>query len=157
MREIETPGLRAARAWARLDGAFAAFNAHLRAEHGLTGAQLAMLRIVAGTGPAGSGAVTLAGLRERLVMHPATLGQLVDRLAAKGLVSLGRDPADARRRLVTVTPAGAELLERAPLAGPVRLRSVPVDPDRAERLADALDDAIDLFGLRAWTGRGGDT
>jgi DNA-binding MarR family transcriptional regulator len=80
-------------------------------------------------------------------MHPATLGQLLDRLAARHLVDLSPDPADRRRRLVTVTPAGHRLLAEAPLAGPVRLRHVPTDPARATRLAESLTDALTLFGL----------
>jgi MarR family transcriptional regulator, temperature-dependent positive regulator of motility len=137
--------LRAIRAWVRLDQAFAGFNRHLRATTGLTGAQLAMLRVVVELAPVG-----LAELRGRLVMHPATLGQLLDRLAAKGLVELASDPADGRRRVVSVTGAGGRLVAAAPLAGPVRLRAVPADERRLAALADAFDDAVDLFGLGAW-------
>lgn len=44
-------------------------------------------------------------MRQRLVMHPATLGQLLDRLAARGLVDLAVDRADRRRRAVELTSA----------------------------------------------------
>lgn len=37
-----------------------------------------------------------------------------------------------------------------PLAGPVRLRTLVAHPDRVDALADALTDAIDLFGLNSW-------
>ena len=137
--------LRAIRAWVRLEQAFAAFNRHLRATTGLTGAQLAMLRIIAELAP-----VTLAQLRSRLVLHPATLGQLVDRLVAKGLVTVAPDPADGRRRLVGPTGQGRRVLAEAPMAGPVRLRTVPAEPARLTGLADALDDAVELFGLGSW-------
>jgi DNA-binding MarR family transcriptional regulator len=43
-------------------------------------------------------AVPLAVLRQRLVMHPATLGQILDRLTERGLVTLAVDPKDRRRR-----------------------------------------------------------
>ena len=137
--------LDAIRAWVRLDAAFTAFDKHLRSAYGLTGAQLAMLRIVAE-----SGSTTLAELRARLIMHPATLGQLIDRLAAKGLVRVARDERDGRRRRVTPTEAGRALLGRAPLAGPVRLRAVQADPARLRRLAEAFDDAVELFALSQW-------
>jgi hypothetical protein len=61
------------------------------------------------------------------MLHPATLDQLVDRLVAKGPV-----------------------LAEAPVAGPVRLRTVPAEPARLTGLADALDDAVELFGLGSW-------
>jgi DNA-binding MarR family transcriptional regulator len=140
--------VRAIRSWLRLERAFAAFNRELRATVGLTGAQLAMLRIVAEVGP-----TTLAGLRERLRLHPATLGQLVDRLREKSLVRLSVDPDDARRRVVELTGEGEHALREAPLAGPVRLRSVETDPARLATLADALDDAVELFGLQRWAAR----
>jgi MarR family transcriptional regulator, temperature-dependent positive regulator of motility len=138
--------LRAIQAWVRLDRALGELDQELRAELGVTGGQLAMLRIVAEMAP-----VTLAELRARLVLHPATLGQMVDRLAAKDLVELQPDPADRRRRAVRLTPAGQDLLRTAPVAGPVRLRTARVETARLERLADALDDAIELFGLTRWT------
>jgi MarR family transcriptional regulator, temperature-dependent positive regulator of motility len=145
----------AIRAWTRLDQAIAGFNRFLEREFQVTGAQLAVLRLVREW--TRERPVALAAMRERLVMHPATLGQLLDRLAARELVAIEPDPADRRRRLVRLTGAGSALLARAPLAGPVRLRYVDVDPQRLRRLAAALDDAIVLFGLEEYlNGRPGD-
>ena len=42
------------------------------------------------------------------------------------------------------------LLAKAPLAGPVRLRQVAADPVQLERLAAALEDAMELFALAPW-------
>ena len=137
--------LAAIRAWVRFDQALAAFNRSLEAEFRITGAQLAMLRIIEERAP-----VTLAELRAALIMHPATLGQLVGRLAERGLVTRSPDPADRRRRRVLVTARGRRLLGTAPVAGPVRLRSVPVEADRLTRVAQAFNDVIDLFGLGRW-------
>ena len=137
--------LAAIRAWWRLDQAIGAFNRHLRERHGVTGVQLAMLRIL------GERSVTLAELRGRLQMHPATLGQLIDRLARQGLVERRVNPADRRKRLVEPTALGQRLLAEAPLAGPVRLRHVPTDPERLHRLTAAFDDAVELFGLKEWS------
>jgi DNA-binding MarR family transcriptional regulator len=81
------------------------------------------------------------------MMHRATLGQLLDRLAVRGLVDLAADPADRRRRVVELTLAEHRMIDAAPLAGPVRLRHVPTDPRRLNRLAEAFTDAIVLFGL----------
>jgi DNA-binding MarR family transcriptional regulator len=132
-----------------LDAAIGAFNRALERDHGVTGAQLAILRIVREWSAGGDG-VPLATLRARLVMHPATLGQLLDRLAARGCVTVAPDPGDRRRRLVRVTPAGERMAEAAPLAGPVRLRYEPADAAALRRLAQALDDAIVLFGLEEY-------
>jgi MarR family transcriptional regulator, temperature-dependent positive regulator of motility len=143
--EDSATAIRAIRAWVRLDAAFAGFNRHLRAEFGVTGAQLALLRIVAEQDE-----TTLAALRRRLVLHPATLGQLVDRLAVRGLVDVGQAPADRRSRRVAATDAGRRLLAAAPLAGPVRLRARPAEAARTAALAAALEDAVELFGLTTW-------
>jgi DNA-binding MarR family transcriptional regulator len=134
----------AIRAWTRLDQALSAFNRTLEREHGVTGAQLALLRLVAEWGPA----IALADLRSRLVMHPATLGQLLDRLAARDLVTITPDPHDRRRRLVELTATGRRTIAAAPLAGPVRLRHIAADPKRLRRLTAALTDAVELFGLQ---------
>jgi MarR family transcriptional regulator, temperature-dependent positive regulator of motility len=133
----------AIQAWTRLDQALTAFNRELERTHGVTGAQLAVLRLITEWGPA----VRLADMRSRLVMHPATLGQLLDRLAARGLVDLTEDESDRRCRVVRVTGPGRKIIASAPLAGPVRLRHVAQDPARLRRLARALTDAVELFGL----------
>ena len=139
--------LLAIRAWLRLDQAFTAFNRYLRGAHGVTGAQLAMLRIIGETP-----AVTLAQLRARLAMHPATLGQLIDRLTRLGLVDRRADSHDRRLRQVSLTAAGRRLLAAAPVAGPVRLRYEVPESTRLRTLAHAFQDAIDLFGLSRWAG-----
>lgn len=132
-------------AWVRLERATESFNLMLRRQFGLTGLQLAILRILAERPT-----LPLAALRKTLVLHPATLGQAVDELRDRGLCTVQRNPADRRARLVALTAEGRALLTAAPLAGPVRLRQVTADPARLDRLAAALDDAIDLFGLADW-------
>jgi DNA-binding MarR family transcriptional regulator len=142
-----SPYLTAIRAWVRLDAALAAFNRDLHAEHGVTGLQLAVLRIVAERSPH-----RLKDLRRGLTLHPATLGQAVDDLVRRGLLVREVDPADTRGRIVAVTDAGRALLATAPLAGPVRLRAVGPDipPERLAHLAAAFEDAVELFGLEPW-------
>lgn len=135
----------AIRAWNRLDQAIAGVNRMLEREYGVTGAQLALLRLVTKWCP-----VPLADVRARLAMHPATIGQMLDRLAARGLVTVTADPVDGRRRVVDLTSAGRRLVVAAPVAGPVRLRHVPLAADRLRRLADAFDDAVVLFGLEEY-------
>jgi len=57
------------------------------------------------------------------------------------------DPRDRRARLVAITEKGLELVKAVPLAGPNRLRQIETDPARLDRLTEALNDALDVFGL----------
>jgi DNA-binding MarR family transcriptional regulator len=143
---MQQQALSAIVAWVRLERAFEAFNLELRRRFGLTGLQLAILRILAERP-----SLPLAALRKALVMHPATLGQAVEELRGKGLCTVARDPADRRARVVALTAEGEALLREAPLAGPVRLRQVAAEPARLDALARALEDAVDLFGLASWS------
>ena len=142
---MQQQALSAIVAWVRLDRAVELFNAELKQRHGITGLQLAVLRIL-GERPQ----LPLAALRKALVMHPATLGQAIDGLRKKGLCQVRRNPTDKRARDIAITPDGGAIVAAAPLAGPVRLREVNHDPARLDRLAAALEDAVDLFGLDDW-------
>jgi DNA-binding MarR family transcriptional regulator len=139
---MQQQALSAIVAWVRLEAAIQNFNQALRRQFGITGLQLAVLRIL-GERPA----LPLAALRKSLVMHPATLGQAIDELRVMGLCTVTRDSRDKRARVVAITEAGRELMARAPVAGPVRLREVDHDPARLDRLKAAFEDAVDLFGL----------
>jgi len=139
---MQQQALSAIVAWVRLDAAIQNFNQQLRKEYGITGLQLAVLRIL-GERPA----LPLAALRKTLVMHPATLGQSIDELRTLGLCTVERDSRDKRARVVAITDKGKDLMARAPVAGPVRLREFDHDPARLDLLKLAFEDSIDLFGL----------
>ena len=139
---MQQQALSAIVAWVRLDAAIQNFNQTLRKDFGITGLQLAVLRIL-GERPA----LPLAALRKSLVMHPATLGQSIDELRTMGLATVSRDPRDKRARLVAITDKGKELMARAPVAGPVRLRAMDHDVAKLDRLKAAFEDAIEMFGL----------
>ncbi len=139
---MQQQALSAIVAWVRLDAAIQNFNQTLRKEFGITGLQLGVLRIL-GERPA----IPLAALRKSLVMHPATLGQSIDELRVMGLCTVERDSRDKRARLVAITDKGRELMARAPVAGPVRLRAMDHDVAKLDRLKAAFEDAIEMFGL----------
>jgi DNA-binding MarR family transcriptional regulator len=139
---MQMQALSAIVAWVRLDQAIQSFNQALRREFGITGLQLGVLRIL-GERPQ----IPLAALRKSLVMHPATLGQSIDELRGMGLCTVSRDARDKRARIVAITDTGRELMARAPLAGPVRLREIETDPARLDALKVAFEVAVDLFGL----------
>lgn len=142
---MQQQALSAIVSWVRLERAIDAFNLDLKKRFGLTGLQLAVLRICAERAQ-----LPLAALRKALVMHPATLGQSIDELRRMDLVTVRTDPSDKRARLVALTAKGKALLADAPLAGPTRLREVDHEVPRLDRLKLALDDAIEMFGLGDW-------
>jgi len=148
---MQQQALSAIVAWVRLDAAIQSFNQALRRDFGITGLQLAVLRIL-GERPA----LPLAALRKSLVMHPATLGQSIDELRVMELATVTRDPRDKRARIIAITDKGRELMARAPLAGPVRLREIETEPARLDALKAAFEDAVDLFGLNEHLPRAGD-
>jgi len=139
---MQMQALSAMVAWVRLDQAIQSFNQTLRKEFGITGLQLAVLRIL-GERPQ----LPLAALRKSLVMHPATLGQSIDELRTMELCTVTRDSRDKRARVIAITDKGRELMTRAPRAGPVRLREIETEPARLDALKAAFEDAVDLFGL----------
>ena len=139
---MQQQALSAIVAWVRLESAIHAFNQALRKEFGITGLQLEVLRIL-GERPT----LPLAALRKSLVMHPATLGQSIDELRTMGLCTVARDSRDKRARVVAITEQGRELMSRAPMAGPVRLRAMDHDVAKLDRLRLAFVDAIEMFGL----------
>lgn len=139
---MQQQALSAIVAWVRLDAAIQSFNQSLRRDFGITGLQLAVLRIL-GERPA----LPLAALRKSLVLHPATLGQSINELRVMEFATVTHDVQDKRARIVAITEKGRQLVARAPLAGPVRLREIEADTSRLDALKTAFDDAIGLFGL----------
>jgi DNA-binding MarR family transcriptional regulator len=63
-----------------------------------------------------SGSLPLSKVGERLMVHPTSVTNLVDRLDAQGLVDREIDSADRRRILASLTPAGRRVLKQATAA-----------------------------------------
>jgi DNA-binding MarR family transcriptional regulator len=148
---MQVQALSATVAWLRLERAYAEYGNALRKVFGVTPLQLSILTILAERP-----ALPLAALRKALVMHAATLGQAVDEMRRLELVIVRSKPQDRRARVVAITGKGLEVLEMAPKAGPVRLRTQMTDPARLDALTSALTDAVDLFGLAPWLPEAGD-
>ena len=79
----------------------------LRAEHRFSLSQGALLGRLDREGTASIGDLALA---ERV--RPQSMTQTVADLQAEGLVARRADPADGRRTLIELTPAGREILEQ---------------------------------------------
>lgn len=60
-----------------------------------------------------SGELPMGKVGERLMVHPASVTNTVDRLEQRGLVRRHPAPQDRRRILAEITPAGREIVEKA--------------------------------------------
>jgi len=74
---------------------------------GLTGASRAVLGHLAHTGP-----LTIGEAAVHLDRAQSVVSEIVDGLERRGLLMRDRDPADRRRTLVWLAPAGIEALRR---------------------------------------------
>ncbi len=105
----------------------------LLAELGLTYPQYLVMMVLWETSP-----IQMGELSQRLYLDSGTLTPLLKRLAAAGYLIRTRDAGDERRVLLTLTPAGLVLKQRA--------RSVPAalasqfegDPEQVSAFRGAL-------------------
>jgi DNA-binding MarR family transcriptional regulator len=110
---------------------------------GVSGAQLLVLQRLA-EGPANS----LNDLAERTFTHQSSMSIVVDRLVAKGLVARERSREDARRIVLSLTPAGRALVRGAPRVAHVRLNEAigKLPAARVRELAVDLRTVVRLMG-----------
>lgn len=120
----------------RLVRAVRASNREIERSVGISASQIFILQAVdAPPRP------SLEDLAERTLTSPATLSEMVERLAAAGLVSFSAAAGGAGRRELALTGAGRSLCRRAPT--PVQcilaeaLRHLPAEQRRS--LADGLE------------------
>ncbi|GAA1990227.1 MarR family winged helix-turn-helix transcriptional regulator [Kitasatospora viridis] len=101
--------------------------------HGLSSTQAKALGVV--TEP-----VPMRALAEQLGCDASNVTGIVDRLEGMGLASRAAAATDRRVKIVTITPAGAEVLQR-----------IRADMTRAHRALESLDDAqrADLLAMCA--------
>ncbi|MFF5259563.1 MarR family transcriptional regulator [Actinomadura viridis] len=81
--------------------------------HGLTFAAYEALRLLAF---ARAGALPMGKVGTRLMVHPASVTNVIGRLERRGLVERRPSPDDRRVVLAAITPEGRELAERATAA-----------------------------------------
>jgi len=113
---------------------------------GLTPPQYEILRILQSSAPE---PLSTLQIRERAVDPASDASRLVDRLVNKGLVEKAPCCGDRRLVDVTITPAGATLLERIGaererLDAPLR----SLDDSETERLARLLRSLLDRAGVQ---------
>ena len=78
--------------------------------HGLTFARYEALVLLAFSR---EGHLPMSKIGRRLMVHPTSVTNIVQRLAAQGLVERAPNPADGRGILTTITAQGREVMEAA--------------------------------------------
>ncbi|GLV56751.1 MarR family transcriptional regulator [Dictyobacter sp. S3.2.2.5] len=69
------------------------------------------------------GSPTIRDIAERLQLRHHSTVELLDRMAEHGLIERTRDTVDQRRVLITLTPAGEDILKKLSLLHRTELRS----------------------------------
>ncbi len=78
--------------------------------HGLTFARYEALVLLAFSR---EGRLPMSKIGQRLMVHPTSVTNIIQRLAGHGLVERAPNPADGRGMLATITPQGREVMEAA--------------------------------------------
>ncbi len=107
---------------------------------GVTGAQLFVLRALAGARDSNGGPLSLNALAERTRTHQSTVSVVVRRLVTRGLVRRTISPSDRRQLELSLTNKGRSLLSQAPLAAQDALIEgiERLTPGQRRNLASAL-------------------
>ena len=122
--------------WA-VDHGLQTISKRLESQHGITGPQRLVVRIVGRTPGISAGA-----LAQILRMHPSTLTGILRRLETRGVITRKSDPNDARRALFMLTARGrkVDLLKTGTVESAVRrvLAKQPSEASVAQKLLAAL-------------------
>lgn len=140
-------GILLARDLRRVAHSLDVYSKRVTATTGLTLSQLFVLHALRELGPCSAGVLSKAAS-----ISGATLTMILDRLAARGLITRLRDNRDRRQVRCGLTPSGESLLRRAPPLLPIAfldaLADLPAARTRTiahavKRLADLLDTTRD--------------
>jgi DNA-binding MarR family transcriptional regulator len=108
--DSQVPAMAAATSIMRVQQALLADFDAILAPHGLTFARYEVLVLLAFTG---QGRLPMSKVGERLMVHPTSATNTVQRLAAAGLVERLPNPRDGRGTLAAITDRGREVMEAA--------------------------------------------
>lgn len=88
-----------------------------------------------------TGTIPMGKMGERLMIHPTSVTNIINRLEEDGLVERVSHPDDRRTRLARITDAGRELAAKASVAvDDVRFGVGSLDPAKQEALIDLIRD-----------------
>ena len=87
------------------------------------------------------GSLPMSKMGHRLMVHPTSITNIVDRLQAQEFIRREPHPTDRRTTLVVITDAGREVTDRATAAlVDVRFALDSLDPEKMRSLYDLLRD-----------------
>jgi DNA-binding MarR family transcriptional regulator len=107
------------------------------AREGLSVPQYNLMRIVQNTP-----GITANEARERLLVTAPSLAQLAGELERKKWIARGTDVGDARRRPLSLTPAGRQVLMSAQAALRQRIRELKIPKSLFSSLSDDLSSLL---------------
>jgi DNA-binding MarR family transcriptional regulator len=126
--------------WA-VDHGLQTISKRLESQHGITGPQRLVVRIVGRTP-----GISAGSLAQILRMHPSTLTGILRRLETRGVLTRKSDPNDARRALFALTARGrkVDMLKTGTVEAAVRrvLAKLPSEATVAQKLLATL--AVEL-------------
>jgi MarR family 2-MHQ and catechol resistance regulon transcriptional repressor len=121
--KAEKDSATALKAWVVLARAYLAISRHVSADvarYELTASEFGILEALYHKGP-----LLLGDLQKKILVTSGGVTYLVDRLAAKGLITRESFPGDKRSRFAVLTPEGSALIKQ-------------IFPGHAKRLAKVL-------------------
>jgi DNA-binding MarR family transcriptional regulator len=133
----------------RITKAIHEFSKAVDREFGITGPQLWAMRTISETGSCSAG-----DLASRLCVHPSTITGVIQRLEDKRLIDRQKRADDRRAVVLTLTPAGKKLLERAPHPAQGQLVNAlaqfpPEDVAKLRAMLDHIVGAMELGDSKA--------
>lgn len=87
-----------------------------------------------------TGSLPLAKMGQRLMVHPTSITNLVDKLEAQGLLERRPHPSDRRTTLATITNRGRRVARRAATAVSGTRFGLPLADDSLDQLTACLRD-----------------
>jgi DNA-binding MarR family transcriptional regulator len=124
------------------------------ARFGISGSQWGVLRTLHRCALEGTAELRLTDLGDRLIVRPASVTAVIDRLVRMGLVDRKSSLVDQRAKHVSLTVAGRRFVERILLHHPRQISEVLSGLDRAEqrelqRLLEKLEPHLGQLAGRA--------
>jgi len=111
-QNLETPTVKAFRELIRTFGLLERVMQPYFSRFGITGSQWGVLRTLHRSELEGTSGLRMTDLSDKLLIRPPSVTGVVDRLERSGLVERKASPDDQRSRLVGLTDAGRQLVER---------------------------------------------
>ncbi|HEV3142584.1 MAG TPA: MarR family transcriptional regulator [Gemmataceae bacterium] len=109
---VDSSATRAFREFLRVFGLVERAMQPYFARFGISGSQWGVLRNLFRAETEGATGLRVSVLSERLLIRPASVTGVVDRLERAGLVARESDPTDHRAKFVRLTKLGRQLVER---------------------------------------------